>query len=173
MGGEVMAAAWGLLGTAVGALASIGTTWLTNAHAAKLEDSKSKAMRAEVAREFQRKTLLELQEATLMLTRLVTKAHLHDRKALSAGEQWRSVRLPDELSNEVSDAFRQVTLLTQRVSNETLRARLKKFTDDAGSCLQAPDPEAGTTFWQHLVGTEFTTVIESLCEVLRQNYEST
>lgn len=172
MGSEVDSAVWGLIGTGVGALASIGTTWLTNSNASKLEDDRNKALRMETAREFQRKTLIELQEATLSLTRLVTKAHLHDRKAFSGGAHWRDVLLPEALSNDISDAFRLVTLLTQRVSDEPLRLRLKKFTEDAGNCLHAQDPETATYLWQHL-GGEYTSMIESLGEVLRKNYEPT
>jgi hypothetical protein len=172
MGSEVDSAVWGLIGTGVGALASMGTTWLTNSHASKLEDNKNRALRMETAREFQRKTLIELQEATLSLMRLVTKAHLHDRKAFSGGAPWRSILLPEALSNEISDAFRLVTLLTQRVSDEPLRTRLKKYTDDTGKCLYAQDPETATYLWQHL-GGDYTSMIESIGEVLRKNYEPT
>lgn len=105
-------AVWGLLGTVVGAATSIGTTWLANALASKLEDNKHKAVRMETARDFHRKTLSELQEATHMLVRLVSRAHLHDRRAFAGGAQWRTDLLPDELSEEISDPFRLVTFLT-------------------------------------------------------------
>jgi hypothetical protein len=74
-------AAWGVIGTAVGALASIGTTWLTNRNSANLQASAKAAERVETQRAFQRQTLLELQDAFHDAIRLAARVHLEDCKA--------------------------------------------------------------------------------------------
>jgi hypothetical protein len=75
-------AIWGLIGTVVGALASIGTTWLTTISSSKLQKEKAQEDRLERANAFQRETLLELQEALHDTLRLVSRAYIQDCESL-------------------------------------------------------------------------------------------
>lgn len=171
MGGEVNSAVWGLLGTAVGAAASIGTTWLTNAHAAKLESQKAREIRAETARAFQRQTLLELQEAVHILARKATESFLYDRVRHSEGNEWGSVPIPDELDASLMESFRTVGILNQRVSNEVLRNKVVAFTETLADSVNAWSFDRATAA-RAVVIDDFGALSASIGECLRSNYEA-
>ena len=73
---------WGFLGTIVGTIvgasASIITTLITGRYSIKLQKDAISHERNERAREFQRNNLLELQNVLSSHMRLVTRAHLED-----------------------------------------------------------------------------------------------
>lgn len=83
-----MDAVWGLIGTLIGALASIGTTWITARNASTLPITIAERARDEQNRTFQRETLLELQMTVSDILRLVSRAHFQDRMAFRSGIAW-------------------------------------------------------------------------------------
>jgi uncharacterized protein (DUF2235 family) len=81
-------AIWGLIGTIVGAAASVITTWLTASNETKREQAARREERFERARDFQRQTLIELQDVLHDTVRLVSKAHHEDCMAAKNGQSW-------------------------------------------------------------------------------------
>ena len=114
-------AAWGFVGTIAGALASIATTWLSALHTARLQDRKAGEERLERSRAFQTETLLELQEAFHDSLRLIAKAYLEDREGYRLTGVWGDSSLSEEVSEGVCLGMRRVKLLSERVSDDSLR----------------------------------------------------
>src|SRR5262245_44774168 len=118
-------AVWGLLGTIVGAFASIATTFIAGRHAFNLQRRTSLFERLEKHRTFQRDTLLELQEAVHEALRMVARGYFEDLKALQAGTEWAHAMVSDEVDQGILTANRKVTILIQRVADDELRAELQ------------------------------------------------
>ena len=124
-------AIWGLVGTFIGAAASIITTYLTNRNAAKLQSDARGVERIERSRAFQRETLLELQNAFHDAIRATAMAQLADVRASREGAAWGKNKLPDSLAEEVRVANRRVMLFVERVADDSVRAKVKAVMADA------------------------------------------
>lgn len=128
------AASWGFIGTIagafVGAMASIGTTWLNNKNASTLESDKFKAQKVELARAFQRETSLALQDAIHHLARHSSKSQSTLIKALVAAHQGKSAPEPEseEQEDELREAFMAVSILQERIANDAIRDLVNRFT---------------------------------------------
>lgn len=162
-------ALWGLLGTAIGALASIATTWLASLSSYKLQQNKSREERDERANAFQRQTLLDLQEAIHDALRQICRANHEDVMASRANGGWQKTMLPDEISEGVRVAFRRVTILVERVSNDSLRARVKALMSEGTLVVHSKSEiEANAHYVNTMASVE--SVFEEIGVVLRQHY---
>lgn len=162
-------AIWGLIGTVVGALASIGTTWLSNLSSHNLQEAKVTAERAERAHAFQRETLLALQEAIHDALRLIARAYIEDHQAHVAGNEWGKNNLPEEVNEGIRLAQRKVAILVERVSDDPLRNAVKATMNIAAKVLFANDfGEAEKRFFT--VTAEAMLNLEQLGVVLRRHY---
>lgn len=162
-------AIWGLIGTVVGALASIGSTWLSNFSAHKLQKSIAKADHIERAHAFQRETLLSLQDAFHDMLRLIARAYIHDRQAHADGSEWGRGNLPDELSEDLRLAQRKMAILVERVSDNLLRNAVKATMENTAGVLFAKSlAEAKQRF--STVSSEANRNLEQLGGVLRSHY---
>tara|TARA_Y100000780_G_C13673711_1_gene413385 strand:- start:287 stop:802 length:516 start_codon:yes stop_codon:yes gene_type:complete len=119
------AALWGLLGTIVGAAASIATTVIASKNAASLQFAAASHEREEQARAFQRDTLIELQDAVHDELRAITLLYMADEVAYRETGTWGRKMLGEELNNQVRLAGRRTLLLSERISDENLRDHLK------------------------------------------------
>ena len=126
-------AIWGLIGTVIGAAASLGTTYLTNRHAAKLQSDSQVLERQEKSRAFQRETLLELQNSLHDAIRLTSLVHLEDAKAHASGSPWGKTYLPNDLAEEVRLSKRRVMLFVERVADDSVRKLIKDVMTDANA----------------------------------------
>ena len=131
------AALWGLLGTIVGALASLGATWLSGLHTLRLQQEVKTQERQELARVFQRENLLALQEALHDAMRLVARSHLEDLAAFRQGTPWGKSYLGDDLSESMRLANRKLWILIERVADDYLRTALKTTSGDHGLVCSA------------------------------------
>ena len=165
------AAAWGLIGTLVGALTSIGTTWLSSRNSYSLQGARLGEERAERARSFQRETLLALQEAIHDALRLNARAHLEAHEAYRQTGKWGDRLLTEEVNEGSRLAYRRVSILVERVSDDPLRTMVKALTRLAaeGSFVRS---EHDAELNQQKLTAEALTVFESLGSVLRSHYES-
>jgi|SRR3990167_1399726 len=170
MGIVVTSAVWGLLGTLVGAAASVGTTWISNAHESGLEKQRAKDLRAETSRAFQRQTLIDLQDAVHHLVAQAAFAHMHDAREARAKGEWGITPLADEQAEMLRQAFRKVTILNQRVANDALRARVNKFKSDVGEAVNASNQKDASFLWEY-TAEEIESLSSDIGEVLRSNYE--
>jgi hypothetical protein len=165
----VDAALWGLIGTIVGALASIGTTWISGRHAVSLQRQAASLDRLERARAFQRETLIELQDALHDALRMVTRAHLEDVAAFKKGEKWGSSFLSAEVNEGVRLAARRVSILIERVANDALRSDLKKIAGATGQVCLANSEAEGQASLEHAYATG-NNVTQHIGSVLRSLY---
>jgi hypothetical protein len=163
------AALWGLLGTIVGALASIGTTVLASRNAYRIHQDKARDERAERASAFQRQTLLELQEAIHDVLRLSHKAHVEDLKAAHASRKWGENLLPPDLDQSVSNAKRRFLILVERVSDNDLRVKVKALVSATSSMLLAPSQEQAE-FHVSEIADQAGPVFEMIGVVLRRHF---
>lgn len=172
MGDEVNPAVWGLLGAVVGALASVGTTWITNAHAAKLESQRASEVRAEVARAFQRHTVVDLQDALNTLARKAFESHRYSLIQLREGTPWEDSVPPLEMVDSLVDAFREVGKLGERVAHEPLRVAVLVYRDLLTDSVNASSlGEANAV--REKVREKFAEITVLLGEYLRSQYELT
>ncbi|MBW8469879.1 MAG: hypothetical protein K0M67_16560 [Thiobacillus sp.] len=128
------AASWGFIGTIagafVGALASIGTTWLNNKNASTLESDKFKAQKIESARAFQRETSIALQDAIHHLAGLAAKDQATLIKSFVAKRDGKPVPEleTEEQKEDLKAAFRSVSILRERIANDAIRDLVNRFT---------------------------------------------
>ena len=121
------AAIWGFIGTLVGALVSICTTYVSTWHASKLQSDADRLARAEKHRAFQQDTLLELQEALhalmgLVSTRLYGKHQSDSEAGKNDGEAGEN-----EADENERLTSRRVAILIDRLSDDELSSDLRRF----------------------------------------------
>jgi predicted RNA polymerase sigma factor len=122
---QVDAAIWGLIGTVIGALASIATTWLSAKSSTEQQETRARTERLERANAFQRETLLELQEAIHDALRLVHRAYIEDCESQRKGTPWSKAMLGEELSEGIRLASRKVLILVERAADDSVRLQVK------------------------------------------------
>jgi len=162
-------AVWGIVGTAVGALASIGTTWLSNRHAQKLQTLTSLRERQERFNAFQRETLIDLQEALHDALRLATQAHLEDEAAFHAGGTWNENVLSEDVNEGVRIAQRRVAILAERVADEKLRTEVVGLMAKVNAITMSNSLQDSRSAWQESL-TRLTLTSVSLGTTLRALY---
>ena len=162
-------AVWGLIGTVVGALASIATTWLTITSSNKLQDQKVREERQERANAFQRETLLELQDAVHDVMRLEHRAYFEDCMSLRAGIIWSKATLSDELNEGKRLAKRRVTLLVERVADEDVRKQVKALMKSASLVALAKEQEEANALLEGCT-SDSIQMFETLGTALRLHY---
>lgn len=165
------AATWGFIGTLVGAIvgasASILTTVLNSRNSAKLQQNADTFERLERAREFQRSNLLEIQDALSQNMRLVARAHLEDVESYRNSD--RNQFLSEDLSQELMLSSRKVSLLTERIADDSLRVNLKELKQKMTDVLMAKS-EAESRELIQSASSEFEQFMVQLGIVLRNNY---
>ena len=162
-------AIWGLAGTIVGALASIGTTWLASRNAFTLQNERDRVERAERANAFQRQTLLDLQDAIHDALRLVHSAHFEDLKAHSVNKEWGRSMLSEEVNEGFRVAHRRVSILVERVADDGLRTEVRRLMNATANVPFSGSEEASRENLKHAT-SEATRVLERVGAVLRSHY---
>lgn len=166
------AAMWGFIGTAIGAAASIATSWIASKTASSVESEKLRQERLEAAREFQRATALELQEVIHDCARFAARAHHEDFLAHRRdGGPWGRNMLSEEVNEGQRLAIRKVHMLAERLASDALRDRVKSFTRlpglaSIGRASNGVDSEERI----HQVALEAMQVVEALGVELRRQY---
>ncbi|MEJ5148951.1 hypothetical protein [Comamonas sp. MYb396] len=166
-------AVWGMIGTLAGAVvgsaASIFATWRASAVSYRMHDDKQKQERIERAKEFQRVTLLDLQESLHDLARMVSKAHEEQDLAFKSSGEWKSDVLSAEVKELKRMAFRKVTILVERVENAQLRSDVKDFKSYVSPQMSIQN-QAEAQKLQHEMMEIFRPLIEKTGTVLRSYY---
>lgn len=159
---EIDAAIWGLLGTAVGALASIGTTWISARNAKSIETEMARAQRIESAREYQRKTAIELQEALYNHARnsalvLLEKRRRERAKADGIEREDQS----DSKQEEMRQSGLAISILRERISNEAIRDLVSRFQNRCAE-FSAGDESENYRDIKVEFNLDFNTVVREL-----------
>ncbi len=163
------AAVWGFIGTLVGALASLGGTWLTNQNARILHAEALKLEREEKARAFQRDTLIALQDAVHDLLRLIARGHHEDTLAFRETGKWGKNRLSSEVSDGQMLARRHMLILLERVSKDELRSQVKDLNVSLTMIHLAANEVDASRQWDS-ASTQGLVVLEHIGAALRAEY---
>lgn len=166
------AAAWGVIGAIVGALASIITTWLTNRHTAALQRQQTSDERKERHRDFQRETLIALQDAMHEYLRMITSAYFEDLKAFARGADWGRTQISEEISDGCMLTARRAVILIERIENDELRSKLKtlhKSLSELAMIYSKDEAEAKLA----QATKQALQVFEDMGTELRRQYENT
>lgn len=166
---HINSAIWGLLGTVVGAIASIGAAWLAAYNSSRREHTKLEEDRAERARSFQRQTLIDLQDALHDAMRLVHRIHIEDQRHHRNGQSWGKNLIDSNLDEEMRVENRKIAILIERVADDSLRKQLKQLMQKITQVLFAEsEQEASSALMQ--VSTTALTVLEQAGTLLRTYY---
>lgn len=163
------AAVWGLIGTVVGALTSIGTSWLSISSTSKIQEEKVKAERVERANAFQRETLLELQDSVHDHLRLTHRAYIEDCRSQRAGTDWGKAMLGEELSESLGVSSRKMSILIERVANDSVRSEVKALLGIANQAMLATS-QAEAEAHLAICTNRAQQVLQSMGSVLREHY---
>jgi len=162
-------AVWGLIGTVVGAMASICTTALTQYNATRLQRRANELERAERSRGFQRETILQLQDALLDSGRLATRAHMHDVSAFRLGQNWAEIRLPDDLDEAIRLGNKKLSILIERLNDDECRQRVVMFRLAMSRCTGAQsEAESNEGFVE--MSSQWEQLSPNLGQLLRAYY---
>ena len=164
---------WGfigtLIGTIVGASASIITTKINNKNAVRIQEGIERNTREERFRKFQRDNFLELQEKLSDGMRLITKAFVVDLEHYKNTNDWASSALGSHLDNEIADCFREVSIRTERIDDDKLRDEVRQFRKKMTQCLIAKSYESANERMADLT-KRFDEKMPKLGAALRSNY---
>jgi hypothetical protein len=162
-------AIWGLIGTVVGAFASIATTYIQSRYAEALRTVATKEERDGRRRAFQRETLIELQDVLHDLCRMVVRGHLEDNAHYRKVGAWGQNPLSDEVNEGQRVLRRRAMLLTSRVSNDELRQSIRASLETLVSFSMARSYEEAS-HWHIQMNNESPKVLESIGHELRSQY---
>jgi hypothetical protein len=166
---KVDSAVWGLIGTLVGAATSVGTTWLASRSSYYLQSTAKELERIERANAFQRQNLLDIQEALHDALRLTTQAHMEDLRAHKDGAVWGRTMLGEPVNEGFRHAARRVAILTDRISDDILRAKVKALMSLASDVLFSRSEIDSTSRLQQCYAAGSET-LESVGTALRSYY---
>lgn len=121
---------WGFIGTVVGtvagASASILTTMIAEKNRRSIKRDEATYAREERLREFQCNNLLAVQDVLSNTMRLVAKAHLEDmdhyRNRQSESDP---AMLSCDLDNEIRLSKKELSILSERIADDSLRESIK------------------------------------------------
>jgi hypothetical protein len=162
-------AIWGLLGTIVGALASIGTTFIQTRNSHALQRSVTQKESEERRRSFQRDTLVERQDTLHDLYRMVTRAFLEDKALFRQHGTWGTHPLSEEVSDGERVLRRRVTILAGRVADDELRGEINAASEALWGITMAPNREEATRLYP-VVTNEGVRIMERIGQGLRAQY---
>lgn len=157
-----------ILGAVVGAAASVVTTMVAARNSIRLQEHSDSLLRRERAREFQRTTLLELQEALVLNARLFVRAHLEDAASFRKNPTAKPM-LSDKLDDELAQSNRRVSLLTERVADDPLRERIKEVRKLMDKVVIARSLQESQSAAENFP-VPFQGLMEHLGTVLRSHY---
>lgn len=167
------AATYGFIGTLVGAIvgasASIATTFISSWNSSRLQTNADSFQRVERARAFQRETLLKLQEGLQDAIRNIGEMHHQDVLALRETGEWQKSMLGEELNQKFVSVNRELSILTERVSEDELRNSIKEFRQQLSNCMFTSSEHEGD-YMLKIAVDNFNPMMEKIGSVLRENY---
>jgi len=165
---------WGfigtLIGTIVGASASIITTIIIARNSTKNQNNLEKYKRQENFREFQRDNYLKLQETFPKVLRLAGLLHLEDIKNYDENGEWQKSLLNSENDNNLMIELRDLSIYLERIQNENLREELKKFRNKISSVSRTSNKSESNDIMADLVKNDYDRIMTNLGTELRNNY---
>jgi len=136
---------WGFIGTIVGtvagASASILTTVIAERNRRSIRRDEAANARAERAREFQSSNLLKVQDVLSNTIRLVARAHLEDMHHYKNEQSEPGfAMLSEDLDNEIRLSNKELSILSERIADDSLRENIKLLQAKMTAVLFADSP---------------------------------
>ena len=167
------AAAYGFVGTLVGAIvgasASVITTFIGAWNTVRLQQKANDLQRVERTRAFQRDTLIQLQDSLQDAMRNMGRMHYEDVLAFRKSGSWHKSKISEEVNQNFLSTNRDLSILTERIADDDLRNDVKIMRNKILEALSAgSEVESVLTLEQAAVF--FNDVMEHIGKVLRGNY---
>jgi len=127
------AAVWGFIGTVIGALASIGTSYFAARSASAAQRERMRLEWNLQYREFQIKAVTELQEILFEFSRATGRIRAADerREAQANGAARGPALLGEDLSEKFSQLIRRINVLLGRIDDKEVRKAISAAKDVA------------------------------------------
>jgi hypothetical protein len=119
-----------VLGAAIGGGASLLATWQQQRHSAAREEAASARERESRRRDFQRDTLLELQQVIVDFMRVYGRMEVVRRVAFNETGVWGNGPLPEDVNEGSRERLVRVYLLVERLDNADLRESVVEYARD-------------------------------------------
>ena len=165
---------WGfigtLVGTVVGASASIITTIINARNSSKIQNDLEKYKRQETFREFQRDNYLKLQEIFHKALRLVSLLHVEEIKNFNETGKWQKTILNSENDRNLMIALRDLSFYEERIENDQLREELKSLRKKISSVSRTSSKSESDKIMLDLMKNDFDRIMTNLGIELRKNY---
>lgn len=162
-------ALWGFLGTLVGVISSVSTTYLTNKKSIDLQKDADLLKRNELSRAFQRETLLNLQDTLYETMRLIGQIHLEDTSNYKKTGTWGKSGVSEEVNEKFMLSMRKISILKERISDNKLRLNLDDLHQDLNKPLFAKSENESSILFQN-IPDKFESFMKELGVILRENY---
>lgn len=131
-----------IIGFATGSI----NEWLRDRRTSKRDSEARDALRraqlAERRANFQRETLIDLQDAVTKFTRITGKMHHIERMELKKTGKWGGFLFPEGLSDSALEANVKIMVLNSRVRDEHIRELAERFRGHANKIGILPSPQA-------------------------------
>jgi len=132
IGGLLDSAAWGfigsILGAVVGASTSIATSAISARHSLNLSIANKNFDCMERFNAFQRENLLAVQDLIQEIMRYMARIHMASRDAHRNGRTWGRGLPNPEVEQSLRLSNQKFSALVERISNDALRAGLEEST---------------------------------------------
>lgn len=158
-----------LFGAIIGASASIVTTYLSSRSQLSIQKNNDTFQREERMRGFQRDTLIQIQDQFMNLMRLSGETYSYLRQKETETNKWGETLLPDSLSNELRLVNANLTLLFERISNDSLRDELKSVRTQFGQLILATSKQEADHIMSNAVNQSLK-LMQQVGKELRANY---
>lgn len=154
----MLEAAIALIGVLVGLIGSVLTV--------EFQDRRG---RTRERNQFQRETMLELQEQVAHLMRQIARANFEDLAAYQQTGTWGKNKVGDELAEEHRAAMMRVAILSQRATDEQLRQQIENLSNASAHLTVARDPQEAEGQLER-AQTTFNAIQERLGTLLRSHH---
>lgn len=166
---------WGfigaLIGTVVGASASIITTVINARNVSRNQNKLEIYKRQEIFREFQRDNYLKIQENIHKAFRLVSLLHIQDMQNLKNTGKWQEGPLDSANDLELMYTFRDLVMQLERIQNEKVREEIRELLGKMSKVSITSDLEESKRLLKE-INLDFTNAMKILGTELRNNYYS-
>lgn len=162
-------ALWGFLGTIVGVVSSVTTTYLTNKKSIDLQKDADLLKRNELSRVFQRETLLNLQDTLYETMRLIGQIQLEDTINYKKSGIWGKSQFSADINERFMLSMRKISILKERISNNQLRLNLDDLHENLNKPLFAKSEKESYILFKNIFDN-FESFMKELGVVLRENY---
>lgn len=166
---------WGfigtLIGTVVGASASILTTIINGRNASRNQNKLEIYKRQEIFREFQRDNYLKIQESTYKALRLVALLHIQDMKNLKDSGKWQQGLWDTKNAEDLMYTVRDIVMYLERIQNEKVREEIRKLTSKMMKVSQSSGLQESNDLLAE-INLDISNAMKILGTELRNNYYS-